>query len=108
MGTMKAGLLAPDAIMLPTGLRLPPLLRLFKAAVAEVAPVIEDRGIDEIYIDLTDVPGVHDAVGHDPLGGVRAVGPRIKNSVTRATGLVLHWRHAQQAAQQDCERAGKA
>ena len=42
--------------------------------MAEVAPVIEDRGIDEIYIDLSDVPGVHDAVGHDPLGGVRAVG----------------------------------
>jgi hypothetical protein len=34
--------------------------------VAEVAPVIEDRGIDEIYIDLTDVPGAQDAVGHDP------------------------------------------
>ncbi|HEY8879348.1 MAG TPA: DNA polymerase IV, partial [Roseateles sp.] len=58
-----------------------------KAAVAEVAPVIEDRGIDEIYIDLTDVPGVRDAVGHDPLGGVKAVAREIKNSVWRATGL---------------------
>ena len=32
------------------------------------------------------MPGVHDAVGHDPLGGVRAVAPD-QNSVTRATGL---------------------
>jgi DNA polymerase-4 len=55
--------------------------------VAEVAPVIEDRGIDEIYIDLSEVPGVRDAVGHDPLGGVKAVAREIKNSVTRATGL---------------------
>ena len=29
----------------------------------EIAPLIEDRGIDEIYIDLTDVPGVHDDGG---------------------------------------------
>ena len=26
----------------------------------EIAPIVEDRGIDEIYIDLTDLPGVHD------------------------------------------------
>ncbi|MCK7491461.1 MAG: hypothetical protein MZW92_06960 [Comamonadaceae bacterium] len=55
--------------------------RRFKAAVAEIAPVIEDRGIDEIYIDLTDVPGAQDAVGHDPLGGVRAVAQEIRNNV---------------------------
>jgi DNA polymerase-4 len=55
--------------------------------VAEVAPVVEDRGIDEIYIDLTDVPGTHDAVGHDPRGGVRAVAQDIRNSVKEATGL---------------------
>ncbi|MEO3692198.1 DNA polymerase IV [Roseateles paludis] len=88
MGTMKAALLAPDAVLLPADFEAyRRYSRLFKAAVAEVAPVIEDRGIDEIYIDLTDVPGVHDAVGHDPLGGVRAVAREIKNSVTRATGL---------------------
>ncbi|WP_409983724.1 DNA polymerase IV [Roseateles sp.] len=88
MGTMKAALLAPDAILLPADFdAYRRYSRLFKAAVAEVAPVIEDRGIDEIYIDLTDVAGVHDAVGHDPLGGVRAVAREIKNSVTRATGL---------------------
>lgn len=88
MGLMKAALRAPDAVLLPTDFEeYRRLSRRFKAAVAEVAPLIEDRGIDEIYIDLTDVPGVHDAVGHDPLGGVRAVAQEIKNSVLRATGL---------------------
>jgi len=88
MGLMKAALRAPDAILLPTDFdAYRRCSRLFKDAVAELAPVIEDRGIDEIYIDLTEVPGVRDAVGHDPLGGVRAVAREIKNSVLRATGL---------------------
>lgn len=88
MGLMKAALRAPDAILLPADFEAyRKYSRLFKAAVAEVAPVIEDRGIDEIYIDLNDVPGVRDAVGHDPLGGVKAIAREIKNSVWRATGL---------------------
>jgi len=88
MGLMKAALRAPDAILLPADFdAYRHYSRRFKAAVAEVAPVIEDRGIDEIYIDLTEVPGVRDAVGHDPLGGVKAVAREIKNSVWRATGL---------------------
>lgn len=88
MGLMKAALRAPDAVLLPTDFdAYRHHSRLFKAAVAEVAPVIEDRGIDEIYIDLTDVPGAQDTVGHDPLGGARAVAQEIKNSVRRATGL---------------------
>ena len=32
--------------------------------MADIAPVIEDRGIDEIDIDRTHVPGVHEAVEH--------------------------------------------
>ena len=88
MGLMKAALRAPDAVLLPADFdSYRKYSRLFKTAVAEVAPVIEDRGIDEIYIDLSDVPGVRDAVGHDPLGGVKAVAREIKNSVGRATGL---------------------
>jgi DNA polymerase IV len=85
---MKAALRAPDAVLLPTDFeRYRHFSRLFKAAVAERAPLIEDRGIDEIYIDLSAVPGVHEAVGHDPLGGVRAVAQDIRNSVFRQTGL---------------------
>ena len=88
MGLMKAAQLAPDAWMLPVDFdRYRLYSRRFKAAVAEIAPVIEDRGIDEIYIDLTDVPGAQDSVGHDPFGGVRALGMEIRNNVRRATGL---------------------
>jgi DNA polymerase IV len=88
MGLMKAALRAPEAILLPTDFeRYRHHSRLFKAAVAEIAPVIEDRGIDEIYIDLTEVPGAQEAVGHDPLGGVRAVAQEIRNNVFRQTGL---------------------
>jgi len=88
MGLMKAALRAPDAILLPTDFeRYRDFSRRFKAAVAELAPVIEDRGIDEIYIDLSGVPGTQEAVGHDPLGGVRAVAQDIRNNVHRQTGL---------------------
>ena len=88
MGLMKAALRAPQAILLPADFdSYRHYSRLFKAAVREIAPVIEDRGIDEIYIDLTEVPGAREPVGHDPLGGVRAVAREIKNSVQSATGL---------------------
>ncbi|MBX3600439.1 MAG: DNA polymerase IV [Rubrivivax sp.] len=88
MGLMKAAQRAPQAILLPTDFeRYREYSRRFKAAVAEVAPVIEDRGIDEIYIDLSEVPGAQEAVGHDPFGGVRAVAQEIRNNVRRATGL---------------------
>ncbi len=88
MGLMKAAVLAPQAVLLPVDFEQYRLYsRRFKAAVAEVAPLIEDRGIDEIYIDLTDAPGAQEAVGHDATGGVRAVAQEIRNTVKRATGL---------------------
>ena len=88
MGLMKAAALAPEAVLLPVDFeQYRHFSRLFKAAVAEVAPVIEDRGIDEIYIDISQVPGVEDTVGHDPHGGARAVAQEIRNSVRQRTGL---------------------
>ena len=88
MGLMKAALRAPQAVLLPVDHEQYRLYsRRFKAAVAEVAPVIEDRGIDEIYIDLSEQPGAQEAVAHDPHGGVRAIALDIKNNVKRATGL---------------------
>jgi len=88
IGLMKAAQLAPDCILLPTDFeRYRHYSRQFKAAVAELAPVIEDRGIDEIYIDLSALPGAQEAVGHDPQGGVRALAQEIRNNVRRATGL---------------------
>ncbi len=88
MGLMKAALRAPQAVLLPVDFeQYRAYSRRFKAAVAEVAPVIEDRGIDEIYIDLSDHPAARDTVGHDPLGGLRALALDIKNNVKRCTGL---------------------
>ena len=77
MGMMKAAQLAPDAILLPTDFdSYGHYSRLFKAAVATFTTQIEDRGIDEINIDLTDVAG-------DP----RHVASNIKQAVRDATGL---------------------
>jgi DNA polymerase-4 len=81
MGMMKSALLAPEAILLPVDFdEYRKYSRLFKAAVREIAPVIEDRGIDEIYVDLSDEPGVHDDDG-------RAIGGAIKAAVHERTGL---------------------
>ncbi|PXW96671.1 DNA polymerase-4 [Sphaerotilus hippei] len=88
MGLMKAAALAPDALLLPADFdEYRRLSTAFKQAVAELAPAIEDRGIDEIYIELTGLPGVADAVAHDPLGGLRALVQDIKNLVRERTGL---------------------
>jgi DNA polymerase-4 len=77
MGLMKAAALAPDAILLPTHHETySQVSRAFKAAVSEIAPVIEDRGIDEIFIDLTEVPGE-----------TLELAQRLKAAVRRATGL---------------------
>src|SRR5512147_1962560 len=56
MGMMKAAAKAPDAVMLPADFdEYRKYSRLFKAAVRAIAPMMEDRGIDEIYVDLTPV-----------------------------------------------------
>ncbi len=85
MGLMKAALLAPDAVLLPVDFeRYRSYSRAFKAAVAEVVgsepPLIEDRGIDEIYIDLSDFPGVQADHG-------AAAARAIKARVLERTGL---------------------
>ena len=77
MALMQAAALAPEAILLPADFdEYRRYSRLFKAAVAEIAPQIEDRGIDEIYIDLTDVSGE-----------TVELAQRIKDNVRRVTGL---------------------
>jgi DNA polymerase-4 len=74
---MKAAKLAPDAILLPVDFEAyRHYSRLFKAAVATIAPRIENRGIDEIYIDLSDLPDE-----------TLALARRIKQAVKDATGL---------------------
>jgi DNA polymerase-4 len=81
MGVMKAALLAPDAVLLPVDFdEYRKYSRLFKAAVREVAPIVEDRGVDEIYIDLTDLEGAQ-------LDAGRSAARRLKDAVREATGL---------------------
>ena len=77
MGMMKAAKLAPEAWLLPADFEAyRHYSRLFKQAVSEIAPQIEDRGIDEIYIDLTDL--AQDSV---------ILAKHIKQAVRDATGL---------------------
>lgn len=77
MGTMKAARLAPEAILLPADFAAyKHYSRLFKAAVRQIEPLVEDRGIDEIYIDLSGLP-------EDSLTLAR----RLKQAVLAATGL---------------------
>lgn len=82
MGLMKAAKLAPDAWLLPADFdQYRRYSRLFKDAVRAVAPLVEDRGIDEIYIDLTDLVGGGDWMR------VREVAQQLQNAVREATGL---------------------
>jgi DNA polymerase IV len=77
MGMMKAAQLAPDAVLLPVDFdAYRHYSRLFKAAVASIAPEIEDRGIDEIYVELSDIDEDSLPLAH-----------RIKQAVRDATGL---------------------
>ena len=77
MGIMKAARLAPEAILLPTDFdAYRRYSMLFKQAVASIAPHIEDRGIDEIYIDLSQ-----------QIGETRSLALQIKQAVFEATML---------------------
>ena len=77
MGLMKAAALAPDAILLPGDYETySRVSRTFKDAVAEIAPHLEDRGIDEVYLDLTELDG-----------STRELAQRLKEAVRSATGL---------------------
>jgi DNA polymerase-4 len=94
LGLMKAAAMAPDVVLLPSDFdAYRRYSRLFKSAVAGIAPRIEDRGIDEIYIDLTDVdpPGAepHDASESevDAWWRARDVAKALKSAVREASGL---------------------
>jgi DNA polymerase IV len=81
MGMMKAAKLAPDAIVLPVDFdEVRRYSRTFKAVIREIAPLVEDRGIDEVYIDFTEVPG-------GQREGGRVLARLIQKSIQQATGL---------------------
>jgi DNA polymerase-4 len=89
MGLMKAAKLAPDALLLPADFdEYRRCSRLFKDAVRALAPEIEDRGIDEIYIDVTERVESSAAEGApDPWARARVVAQDIQRAVREATGL---------------------
>ena len=81
MGLMKAAKLAPEAILLPVDFEeVRRYSRTFKATIAEIAPLMEDRGVDEVYIDFTDVPG-------GQREGGRVLARLIQKSIFEITGL---------------------
>jgi len=81
IGLMKAAKLCPHAILLPVDFdEYRKFSRQFKAVITEIAPVMEDRGIDEVYIDFTDVPG-------GQREGGRVLARLIQKSIFDATGL---------------------
>ena len=58
MGLMKAAKLCPQAILLPVDFaEYKRYSAAFKKVILEIAPVMESRGVDEVYIDFSAVPG---------------------------------------------------
>jgi DNA polymerase-4 len=81
MGLMQAARLCPDAVLLPADFdEYRRCSRLFKAAIAQLAPRVEDRGIDEVYIDF-------DAVPDGTEQGGRTLALRIQEAIRERTGL---------------------
>jgi DNA polymerase-4 len=81
MGMMKAAKLCPQAIVLPVDFdEVRRYSRLFKGTIAEIAPVVEDRGVDEVYIDFTEVPG-------GQREGGRVLARLIQRAIFERTGL---------------------
>lgn len=81
MGLMKAARLCPQAILLPADFdEYRRISRAFKQVITDIAPVMEDRGIDEVYIDFTHVPG-------GQREGGRVLARLLQKSILQATGL---------------------
>ena len=81
MGMMKAARLCPQAIMLPVDFpEYRRFSRAFKEVILSIAPVMENRGVDEVYIDFTEVPG-------GQREGGRVLARLIQKSIFEATGL---------------------
>jgi DNA polymerase IV len=81
MGTMKAAKLCPQAILLPVDFdQYRKFSRQFKSIITEVAPLMEDRGVDEVYIDFTNIPG-------GQREGGRTLARLLQKTIFDATGL---------------------
>jgi len=69
--------LCPDAVFLPVDYAAYSAVSAkVKAALRTVSPVIQDAGVDEAYLDVSDLPGTAEEIGQT-----------IKHRVREATGL---------------------
>ena len=81
MGLMKAAKLCPQAILLPVDFeQYRHYSRVFKETILEFTPLMENRGVDEVYIDFTDVPG-------GQRQGGKALAKLIQQTIFERTGL---------------------
>ena len=81
MGLMKAAKLCPQAILLPVDFdQYRHFSKVFKGIITDIAPLMEDRGVDEVYIDFTEVPG-------GQREGGRVLARLIQKCIFEATGL---------------------
>ncbi|WP_114970862.1 Y-family DNA polymerase [Rhodoferax ferrireducens] len=81
LGLMKAAKLCPQAILLPVDFaEIRKYSRAFKAIILDIAPLMEDRGVDEVYIDFTEVPG-------GQREGGRVLARLIQKTIFQQTGL---------------------
>ena len=81
MGLMKAAALCPQAILLPVDFpRYKHFSSLFKQQILSITPLMEDRGIDEVYIDFTHVKN------GQILGGYE-LALQLQTAILTATGL---------------------
>jgi DNA polymerase-4 len=88
LGLMKAAQLAPGTILLPIDFdAYRRYSRKFKSAVIDIAPEVEDRGIDEIFIDLTGIVVAGTTSADDAWLRAREAGLALKKAVHSATGL---------------------
>lgn len=81
MALRKAAELCPQCVFVPVDFdEYRRFSRRFKAAIAGVCPIIEDRGIDEVYLELTPLLA-------EPGSSPQAIGRALKAAVFGETGL---------------------
>lgn len=81
MGLQRAAALCPHAIVLPVDFAVvKEYSNRFKAAVRALAPVMEDRGIDEVFVDISAQARASGDAGE-------AIAAALKQAIVEATGL---------------------
>lgn len=81
MGIMKCAEKCPEAILLPADFeQYRHYSKLFKQEIMQVSPYIEDRGIDEVFVDLSHLPNI----AHD--GGL-SIAQHIQHAIFEKTQL---------------------